>query len=353
VKFSICIPNYNYERYLGRTIQSVLDQQGVDLEILISDNASTDGSLEVVREFHDERIRVNVNRNNVGFTRNLDRAAAMASGDYFIMLSSDDLIRPGALKTYQALLGEVTRDGRPTVVTSTWDVISSSDEITGRCGPNPDLWTDADRVPALDALAGGPVYRVGGMELFRRCLLCMKNPFNFAATCYSRQLYEAVDGYGSSRIMGPDKAFHWKLLPVVDAAYFVDHPWFAYRWHASNQLAQETSVGALKLLVDEYVTTLEVPGDVLERLGLSRDDVCAAFVEHDIGRHGLATLARGQRQRARRILNFGRATYPQLARRNRKVLALRTLLALGPVGQKIAERAYRSYRASSERPNGQ
>ena len=40
MKFSICIPNYNYGRYLGRTIQSVLDQQGADFELLVSDNAS-------------------------------------------------------------------------------------------------------------------------------------------------------------------------------------------------------------------------------------------------------------------------------------------------------------------------
>ena len=61
MKFSICIPNYNYERYLGRTIQSILAQDYQDFEILVSDNASTDGSVTLVQSFHDPRIQLRVN----------------------------------------------------------------------------------------------------------------------------------------------------------------------------------------------------------------------------------------------------------------------------------------------------
>lgn len=341
MKFSICIPNYNYELYLGRTIRSVLDQENVDLEILVSDNASTDGSLNVARGFQDPRIRVRVNALNVGFSANLDRAARMADGDYMIMLSSDDLILPDALATYQALLGRVSGPERGVVISATWNVISSNDEPVGRDGPHPELWTAADRVPELEKLAGGPTYRVSGEELLRRCLLRMKNPFNFAATCYSRVLYDAVEGYGGNRLMNPDKAFHWKLLTVAESAYFVDRPLFAYRVHSTNQKSQESAMSALKYMVDEYVSTLELDSGLLARLGLSRDEVLDAFVEYDVARHGLATLATDGRVRARRILDFGRAAYPTHVRRNRRARILRLLLALGPIGQKLAERTYR------------
>jgi hypothetical protein len=92
-------------------------------------------------------------------------------------------------------------------------------------------------------------------------------------------------------------------------------------------------------------------GEVLKRIGMSRDAVLEAFVEYDIARHGLATLARGQRLRARRILDFGRAAYPRQVRRNGHVRALQALLALGPIGQMIAGRAYRSYRAHNGKPD--
>ena len=114
MKFSICIPNYNYERYLGSTIRSVLEQADVDLEILLSDNASTDGSVALAQSFGDPRIQVRVNAVNVGFAGNLDRAARLATGDWLIMLSSDDLALPGALASYRRLieaLGSGSRRG--------------------------------------------------------------------------------------------------------------------------------------------------------------------------------------------------------------------------------------------------
>ncbi len=350
MKFSICIPNYNYEKYLGKTVQSVLHQDGIDLEILVSDNASTDKSLEILRNFNDPRIKIHVNAVNVGFAGNLDRSARMATGDVMIMLSSDDLIWPGALSTYQALLEVVAKD-QPTIVSCTFDVISGTDEKIDKYPPDGELWTEADRVPDLDSLAGGPVYRVAGEELLMRCVRRMRNPFNFAATCYSRALYDAVEGYGGGRLFNPDKWFHWRVLAKTPYAYFIDRPLFAYRWHSSNQSAQQSAAGALKFLVDEYASTLELEPGVLSRLGLSRDDVQEAFVEYDIARHGLATLAGGGRLRARRILDFGRAVYPRQWRKSRRVKMLRALVAMGPVGEKLAARAYRAYRSKNDRGN--
>jgi len=82
MRFSICIPNYNYEKFLGRTLDSALHQQGGELEVLVSDNASTDGSAALVRAraAADPRVKLSVNPCNVGFAGNLDRVRAH-SGD--------------------------------------------------------------------------------------------------------------------------------------------------------------------------------------------------------------------------------------------------------------------------------
>ena len=58
IKFSICIPNYNYAQYVGETIQSVLDQSYENFEIIIADNASEDDSLNVIKSFNDPRIKL-------------------------------------------------------------------------------------------------------------------------------------------------------------------------------------------------------------------------------------------------------------------------------------------------------
>lgn len=335
MKFSICIPNFNYEKYLGETIRSVLAQEG-ELEIVVSDNASTDKSVEIVKGFHDPRIKVRINEANVGFAGNLDRAARMGSGDIINMLSSDDLMRPSALKTYAAVFGAIEPDA---VVTSAVDIIDSEGMRTGGIGPDRALWTEADLFSGLPVPAGAKVYRVEGAELLRRCLKSLRNPFNFLATMYPRRLYERIEGYGAGRVINPDKWFHWRLLGVASYAYFIDAPLFAYRWHTTNQAAQQKSSGALKFLVDEYVSSFEVDAKLLARAGLTREEVERAFVEHDIARHGLATLAKGEVDRARRILLFGMSTYPAHSTRNWKLWALAGL-SMMPMGQRLAKLAY-------------
>jgi glycosyltransferase involved in cell wall biosynthesis len=342
MKFSICIPNYNYERYLGRTIQSVLDQNYADLEIVVSDNASTDGSVALVRKLSDPRIRLHVNQCNIGFAGNLDQAARMASGDRLLTLSSDDLMGADALPTYERLLRMLPDGGDRAIISSAVDQIDADDGLIAhlQLAPPPFLLPE-DRVPSLEAATGVPVYRVTGPELLRRSILGMLNPVHFASTTYPRRLYEAVGGYGGSRLINPDKWFHWRLLAVAEEAYFIDRPLFCYRWHASNQTSQQKRSGALKFLVDEYCSSIELSDQILTVTGLKRTDLERAFVEFDIARNGWARLAKDNAHEARRVLNFGRAVYPEHTRRNLKAQLLRLLLPFGFLAHQLARMLYR------------
>ncbi len=343
-RFSICIPNYNYERYLKQTLDSVLAQSAADtacdFEVLISDNASTDASVEVARAFGDPRIQVSQNACNVGFSANLDRAAARARGDVMLMLSSDDVCRPLALQTYARLFDMLPNNGAAAVVSSRVDVIDADGTTTSQIGPDTALWSPGSEDRALTQALGATVYRVRAADMAARCLASMKNPFNFLATAYPRVLYQKLEGYGAGRLVNPDKWFHWRLLGVADEVFYVDTPLFAYRWHDKNQSSQQDATGALKFLVDEYATTLEVDAALLAKAHMTREALVEAFVEHDIVRHGLATLARGNKAKARRVLDFGRAVYPWAVDKNPKAKILASLLAMDRVGVSVAKAAY-------------
>lgn len=95
---SICIPCYNSENTIGRTIQSVLEQTYPNLEIIVSDNASTDRTVEVVRKFSDDRIKLFVNDCNLGMIQNFQIALSRASGQYVKCLCSDDTITPDCIE---------------------------------------------------------------------------------------------------------------------------------------------------------------------------------------------------------------------------------------------------------------
>jgi glycosyltransferase involved in cell wall biosynthesis len=108
---SIGIPVYNGERYLRQALDSVLEQSYKNLEIVISDNASTDRTRDICLEYaaRDDRIRYTRNSVNIGLTANLRRVLALSAGEYFLWAAADDL-RPST--AVQSLLGPLRKNER-------------------------------------------------------------------------------------------------------------------------------------------------------------------------------------------------------------------------------------------------
>ena len=317
VRFAISVPNYNYADYLGETLESVLSQEHADLELAVSDNASTDASWAIAQAIaaRDERVTLGRNPQNLGFAANLDRAALLGTAPYCLTLSSDDLMLPGALTTYARVAEHAQLRGESFVVCSTVRVIDSGGETRGQIDAERFGWGDIPIDTAIRAATGLGVRSVPARELLASSLRSMKNPLPFLSTLFPRDAYNAVGGYTAQRIMNPDKWFHWRLLGVVETAYLVDEPQFAYRWHDSNQTAQQELSGALKFWVDEYAATFQLSDDLLAHARVSRAEVVDAFLEIDIVRRGLLAVARGDRQLARRLVALAHATYPRESRR--------------------------------------
>jgi len=107
-KVSILIPVYNREDFISECIQSALDQTYTDFEIVVADNASTDGTWEICRRFAevDRRVRIFRNETNVGPVRNWLRCVSEARGEYGKILFSDDLMYPAFLEKALPYLAE-------------------------------------------------------------------------------------------------------------------------------------------------------------------------------------------------------------------------------------------------------
>ena len=340
MKFSVCIPNYNYAQYIDSAIQSVLTQDHDDFEILVTDNASTDASVAVVQKVGDPRVRLQQNRWNVGFAQNVDRATRNAVGELMMLLASDDLMLPGAMSKYVALFEAIGGEQSRALAGARQFLIDGDGKHTGDVDCDDDLWRGATDVPELQQRLGFPVQRIDATTLLHRCLERQRTPLSAATTVYPRKLYEEIEGYAANRTYGPDKWYAWKLLTVADDVYFIGEHLAAQRWHPENQFYQERNEGALKYLVDSYLNTLEIAPQTLRKANMSAENFIEAFVEYQVARHGLATLARGQRTRAARIRDFGRSTYPQAMRKNLKARSLSALLHLGPLGTEVARLTY-------------
>ncbi len=96
---SVLMTSYNRERYIAEAIKSVLDQTYSNFELIITDNASTDSTVEIIQQFlPNEKIRFYQNESNIGQFQNRNYAASLAKGKYLKYVDSDDLIYPNCLE---------------------------------------------------------------------------------------------------------------------------------------------------------------------------------------------------------------------------------------------------------------
>lgn len=97
VKCTIAIPVYNREDFIRRAVDSALEQDVPDLEILVVDNCSTDHTWDVLHTYNDSRLRLVRNESNLGLIGNFNRCLSLAQGEYIKFLCSDDKLTPFSL----------------------------------------------------------------------------------------------------------------------------------------------------------------------------------------------------------------------------------------------------------------
>lgn len=94
---SVTMVTYNSGRFVKRCLESVLAQKYQPFEVIVVDNASTDGTADILETFED-RCRILCNGENVGFAAAQNQAIAEASGDWVLTLNPDVLLLPGFIQ---------------------------------------------------------------------------------------------------------------------------------------------------------------------------------------------------------------------------------------------------------------
>lgn len=235
-KISVCIPTFNYARFLPQAIESVLMQKYDDFELLIIDNCSTDGTAEVVEAYRsqDKRIRFIVNDENVGAINNWNKCIDEARGEYIKFLLSDDLLATDdALSRMAGVL-----DIDPTLSL----VVSSRHAVT-------------EELQKIKTYSPFRERRLGGNVAIARCLWEHKNLIGEASAVMFRK-QQGLRGFDARYIMLPDMEF-WFYLLEQGALYHIHEPLCLIRRH-SNQgthegLRNPDSLDDTKYLLAKYL----------------------------------------------------------------------------------------------------
>ncbi len=166
---TVAIPTYNRLALLRETLATVLSQEDVDLEVIVIDNASDDGTPEAVEALGDPRVTVVRQPRNVGIIGNLNSALGAGTAPLLMVLHDDDLLRPRSLATRQALL-----EAHPSMVVawSFYGVIDGEGTRRAECFvPHIPSRAIEDTLAVLDASTHGIVRIHMSAALIRRSLL--------------------------------------------------------------------------------------------------------------------------------------------------------------------------------------
>lgn len=137
---SVVVPAYNNARTLGKTIDSVLAQTGIDFELIIADHSSTDATREVMDSYAgDSRVTLLTTEAGGGAGRNWNRVTEAASGTYLKLVCGDDLLLPGVLARQAQILSEgaVLTACRRNVVDSSGNILMRDWGLRGITHPMP------------------------------------------------------------------------------------------------------------------------------------------------------------------------------------------------------------------------
>src|SRR5215216_6363380 len=184
-KVSVVIPCYNQARFLGEAIRSVLCQGYTDLEIIVVDDGSEDGTEEVASGYakEDPRVRL-IKQENRGLAAARNRGLAEAGGEYVVFLDSDDRLVSGALE-----VGVRELEAHPGCAF-----------VSGICRK---ITADGSIVP------GWEQFRVRDdpyLELLRSC------PVYVPAVMYRRFVFEAVGNFDTSFKAAEDYDLYYRVL---------------------------------------------------------------------------------------------------------------------------------------------
>lgn len=221
-RVSVVIPSYNHARFIAQAIRSVLDQDRAVDELIVVDDASTDGSAEVIRrtvEGYAGPVRIRCERldRNGGAHAAIARGLSLAGGDVLTILNSDDAYAPGR---FRAILDALPQTGDFIAFTG----VDFIDGDGGRLAED-----DPVRTWYRDVSAQARACPTVGFALLRH---------NIAVTSgnlvFSRGLYEAVGPFAPYR-MCHDWDFILRCMVHVEPIY-VAGAHLHYRTHPTNTL---------------------------------------------------------------------------------------------------------------------
>lgn len=208
---SICIPNYNHGALLQQTLDAVFTQDLDEVEVIISDNASTDISIEVISQFeHKSQLRVLKQEVTLPMAEHWNEVVKAANGEWVLMLCADDLLLPNSI---QRLIS----------IAKTCNLQAIFFEY--------DFLINEVRTPKTAFYQGDII--IPGMKQSE--IFLKSNNFPLTGSLFKKQLLQDIGWFDQSKNFCTDWHAWLHMSAIADYVAYVKVPLFLYRKHEENE----------------------------------------------------------------------------------------------------------------------
>lgn len=202
---SVNMPVYNGERFVGEAITSILAQRFSDFELVIVDDGSTDKTAEIIRGFHDLRVKLVQNNKNLGLAKARNAAVKASKGKYIAILDGDDIAYPERLRKQVDFLEE---NPSYCLVCSCIDEIDSSGNVIGK-----------------------KPYQIKDREI--QSALFFTNFIAQSSVMLRKEMLPSADPYDIA--FPPAEDYHlWVRMAAKHPMHIISEPLVKYRLHEGN-----------------------------------------------------------------------------------------------------------------------
>lgn len=235
-KISVCIPTYNSSAFIAQAIESVLDQDFRDFELIVIDNNSSDHTVKIVNRYCDidPRIHCEVNGVNIGMVGNFNKCLERSRGKYVKFLCSDDfLTTPTSLKIF---FNEIEKDPNISLVVSARRIVDS----------------ESNTIKLVSNYRDGLC--CNGVDIINDCLFSAKNKLG-EPTAVMFKKKQSSRGFDNmfKQILDLEMWFH---LLEQGKFKFIERDLVAFRVHQdqATELNQKSLAGIddFPLIIDRY-----------------------------------------------------------------------------------------------------
>lgn len=264
----ICLPAYNAGSTIRATLESLVAQRYQPFQIIVADNASTDDTVMIVREYaaRHQNIKVHCFGENIGAEGNFNRCLRLAGGEYTAIYHSDDVYDPDIIGKQVAFL-ETHREAGA-VFTAARIIDGGGRQVGVR------------KIPGTLAQKNPPVY--GFKEVFK----CMLQEGNFlmtpSAMARTRVYRDQIQQWGGKQYASSADLDVWLRISLAGPIGIINQPLLSYRMSPAsftyNAARLETKRDDLFLVLDQYIVRyrqLLSPSDMINyrMLNLHREVV--------------------------------------------------------------------------------